>query len=111
MVLLVDRNLHTLLDVRYHREYRAPRGQHGGGSERTGRSGEDRVIRVPPGTEVRDAESGELLADLTEDGRRMVVARGGKGGRGNQHFATPTLRAPQTAEDGGRGRAGRSCSP
>ena len=103
VVLLVDRNLHTLLDVRYHREYRAPRGQHGGGSERTGRSGEDRVLRVPPGTEVRDAGTGELLADLTEDGQRLVVARGGKGGRGNQHFATPTLRAPQTAEDGGVG--------
>jgi GTP-binding protein len=105
VVLVVDRNLHTLLDLRYRREVRAPRGRHGGGSGRTGRSGEDRVVRVPPGTEVREAESGALLGDLTEDGQRLVVARGGRGGRGNQHFATPTLRAPTTAEDGQEGES------
>jgi GTP-binding protein len=101
VVLLADRNLHTLLDFRYRREYRAERGQHGGGSGRTGRSGEDLVIRVPVGTEVRDAESGEILGDLVRDGDSFIVAHGGKGGRGNQHFATSTLQSPQFSEDGG----------
>ncbi len=103
IVLEVDRNLHTLLDFRYRREYRGERGAHGGGSGRTGRSGSDTVIRVPPGTEVRDAMSGELLADLLEHEERYIAARGGRGGRGNQHFATPTLQAPSTAEDGREG--------
>jgi GTP-binding protein len=96
----VDPNLGTLLDFRYRREFTAKRGQHGGGSGKTGRSGEPTVIRVPAGTEVRETESGDVLGDLTEPGDRLVVARGGRGGRGNQRFATPTQQAPQTAEDG-----------
>jgi GTP-binding protein len=100
IVLEVDSNLHTLLDFRYRREYRAERGAHGGGSGKTGRSGEDRVVRVPPGTLVQDAVTGKVIADLTEPGQRLVVARGGRGGRGNQHFATPTHQTPSTAEDG-----------
>jgi GTP-binding protein len=100
VVLRVDGNLHTLLDFRYRHEFRAARGAHGGGAGRSGRSGADLVIAVPPGTEVRDAATGELLGDLTLPGEALVVARGGRGGRGNQHFATPTLQAPQFAEDG-----------
>ncbi len=103
VILVADRNLHTLLDFRYRREYRAERGQHGGGSGRTGRSGEDLEIRVPVGTEVRDAGTGELLGDLVHEGDRLMAARGGRGGRGNQHFATSTLQSPQFAEDGGVG--------
>jgi GTPase len=105
VLLEVDPHLHTLLDFRYRSEWRGERGQHGGGSGRTGRSGDDAIVRVPSGTEVRDLGSGELLADLVEPGARFVVARGGRGGWGNQHFATPTRQSPQFAEDG---RAGES---
>lgn len=105
VTLSVDSNLHTLLDFRYRREFKAERGQHGGGSGKTGRSGEDRVIRVPPGTEVRDASSGELVGDLTELGDTMVLARGGRGGRGNQRFVSSTTQAPRTAEDGKEGES------
>ncbi len=103
VVLEVDPNLHTLLDFRYRREWKAERGAHGGGSGKTGRSGEDVVIRVPPGTEVRDGVSGEFLGDLTEAGARLIAARGGRGGRGNGAFATATLQAPDFAEDGRAG--------
>jgi GTP-binding protein len=105
VVLEVDRNLHTLLDFRYRREFQAPRGQHGGGLGKTGRSGEPLLIRVPPGTEVREAKGGNVLGDLTSSGERLVVARGGRGGRGNQRFTTSTQRAPQFAEDGGEGES------
>lgn len=104
VIIEVDENLHTLLDFRHRTLYRAGRGQHGQGSNRTGRSGEDRIVRVPPGTEVRDADTGELLGDLTSHGETLVVARGGRGGRGNQHFATPTHQAPTEAEDGRPGQ-------
>jgi GTP-binding protein len=100
VVLEVDPNLNTLLDFRYRREFKADRGRHGGGSGKTGRSGEATVIRVPPGTEVRDAATGTLLGDLVAAGDRLVAARGGRGGRGNQRFATATQQAPQFAEDG-----------
>ena len=103
VVLEVDPNLHTLLDFRYLREFRGERGKHGGGSGKTGRSGEEKVIRVPPGTEVKDAKTTEFLGDLIEDGERLVVAPGGRGGRGNQRFTKPTRQAPQFAEDGGEG--------
>jgi GTP-binding protein len=105
VVLEVDPHLHTLLDFRYRRAFRAERGQHGGGSGKTGRSGADAVVRVPPGTEVKRSETGELLGDLTESGQRLIVARGGQGGRGNERFAGPTRQAPQFAEDGHPGEA------
>jgi GTP-binding protein len=100
VVLEADRNVHTLLDFKYKRHYRAERGRHGEGNKRSGKSGEDLVIKVPVGTLVKDAESGEVLGDLTEHGQRLVVARGGRGGRGNAAFATPTRRAPDFAEPG-----------
>lgn len=103
VVLEVDPQLSTLSDFRYQAQYRAPRGQHGEGSNRTGRSGEDLVLRVPPGTQVRDADSQELLGELLEDGERIVVARGGRGGRGNARFATPTRQAPRRWEAGDEG--------
>ncbi len=100
VILEADRNVHTLLDFKYKRHYKAERGRHGEGNKRTGRSGRDLVIKVPVGTVVRDAETGEVLGDLTEHGQRLVVAKGGKGGRGNAEFATPTRRAPDFAEPG-----------
>lgn len=100
VVLVADRNVHTLLDFKYKRHYRAERGRHGEGNKRSGRSGKDLIVKVPVGTVVKDAETGEVIGDLTEHGQRLVVARGGRGGRGNAEFATPTRRAPDFAEPG-----------
>ena len=98
--IVADRNLTTLLDFRYAPHYKAERGAHGQGSRKSGLSGNDVVIKVPCGTLIKDAETGEVLGDLTELGAKLLVAKGGKGGRGNQHFATPTNRAPRHAEPG-----------
>ncbi|MGC8915875.1 MAG: GTPase ObgE [Thermoanaerobaculum sp.] len=88
----------------YHRHVvKAKRGEHGRGSNQSGAAGEDVVILVPCGTVVRDLATGEVLADLVAPGEEVVVARGGRGGRGNQHFATPTNQAPRYAEDGEAG--------
>jgi GTP-binding protein len=100
LVLEVDPNLSTLQDYRYQTRYAAGRGNHGSGNNRTGADGEDVVLRVPPGTIVREAGTGELVADLTEPGQRVIVVRGGRGGRGNAAFATPTRRAPKYAQPG-----------
>jgi GTP-binding protein len=88
------------MDLRYKRKLRAPRGEHGRGKDQYGKGGEDLVVRVPVGTQVFDADSGELLGDVTAHQQRLIVARGGGGGRGNLHFATPTDRAPRRAEPG-----------
>src|SRR6478735_2180986 len=100
IVLVVDGGLSTLLDFRYKSEFQAPNGQPGANKDRYGRAGEDVVLRVPPGTQVFDEASGALLADLHVDGQRFVAAHGGRGGRGNIHFATSTDRAPRRAEPG-----------
>lgn len=100
VILESDPDIHTLLDLTYHRRNLAKRGEHGQGKKMHGRRGKDLVLRVPAGTEVRDAETGELLADLVKKGQRFTAARGGKGGRGNARFATPTDRAPRFAEPG-----------
>jgi GTPase len=107
VLLRVDGQLNTLLDYRYQEHHRAERGQHGQGKNRTGRSGEDLVLRVPPGTFVRDEETGEVLGELFEEGDELVVARGGRGGRGNAAFATPTNRAPREWESGEPGQERR----
>lgn len=103
VILEADPQLSTLTDFRYQARYRAERGQHGQGSNRTGRSGGDRILRVPPGTQVRDAETEEFLGELLEEGARLVVARGGRGGRGNARFATATQQAPRRWEPGDEG--------
>lgn len=103
VVLVVDPQLSTLLDLTYRQHYRAERGQHGEGSNRTGRSGEDLEIAVPPGTLARDVDSGELLGDLTEPSDRLVIAKGGRGGRGNARFASATRQAPRHWEPGEAG--------
>jgi len=103
VVFLVDPGKHTLLDYTYNKLYRAPRGEHGRGKKQTGASGDDLVIPVPPGTMVSDVGTGEVLGDLTEPGRKLVAARGGKGGKGNARFATSTDRAPRKAQPGSPG--------
>lgn len=90
-----DEGLNTLLHLRYNPEHKAERGKHGEGSNRFGKNGEDTVVKVPVGTQVFDAESGDLKFDFTEAGQRFLAAKGGKGGWGNAHFATPTRRAPK----------------
>ncbi len=87
--------LNTLLHLRYNPEHKAERGRHGEGSNRSGKDGEDHLVGVPVGTQVYDAETNELLFDFTEAGQRYLAAKGGKGGWGNAHFATPTRRAPK----------------
>jgi GTP-binding protein len=103
VILLADRNLATLLDFRYKRRYRAGRGEHGRGSDQTGRAGEDCVIRVPVGTLVRAQESGERLDDLISDQQRCIIAHGGRGGRGNARFKSSTNQAPRYAQPGEAG--------
>lgn len=100
VILVASPDLRTLLDFQYRRHFRAERGRHGEGKNRHGRSGEDLRIAVPPGTQVRDAETGELIADLDRPGSQAVVARGGRGGRGNARFASPQNRAPTWAQPG-----------
>jgi len=108
VVLVANRNMTTLLDQRMRREYRAEAGQAGQGANRTGRNGRSVEIPVPLGTLVYDAGRADaLLADLTRDAERVVVARGGRGGRGNARFATPTRQAPDFAEPGEAGEAHR----
>lgn len=102
VILKVDDNLSTLADFRYQRKYVAPNGQNGSGARCYGKSAEDLVIRVPRGTVVRDDATGRLLADLSDD-EPFVVAKGGKGGWGNCHFATPTRQTPRFAKNGAPG--------
>lgn len=107
IVLVADDQLSTLLDYSYRRHYKADRGQHGMGSNKTGRGGEDLELKVPPGTVVRDADTQELIGELLEPGDRLVAARGGRGGRGNARFATATHQAPRRWEPGEEGEERR----
>lgn len=103
VVFEVDAHLSTLLDQRYRQHASAGRGQHGMGKNRTGNRGEDYVLRVPPGTVVKEAEGGDVLADLVEPGDCAIVVKGGRGGRGNARFATPTDQAPERVHPGSPG--------
>ncbi|HEX6927478.1 MAG TPA: GTPase ObgE [Longimicrobiaceae bacterium] len=107
VVLEVDPQMSTLLDYRYRQKYQAPSGKRGSGSKRTGAAGEDLVLRVPPGTVARDADTGEVLGELLHPGDRLVVAAGGRGGRGNAYFATATNQAPRYAQPGQEGESRR----
>jgi GTP-binding protein len=107
VVLEVDERLTTLLDFRFKREYRARNGEPGRGRDQTGHAAPELVLKVPPGTLVRAADSAEVLADLREGGRRWVLAKGGKGGLGNMNFATSTLQAPRFAQPGTEGEEKR----
>ena len=103
VILKADSNLQTLMDFKYKIHFKAKSGQHGSGSNKHGKSGEDLILRVPVGTVVKDAETGEVIADLTEDGQEVIVAKGGKGGKGNAAFKTSTNQAPDYAEEGEKG--------
>lgn len=97
---IADEQLTSLLDVKYHSFWKGERGQHGMGSDCHGKTGEDAIVRVPVGTTVHDFDTQDLLADLVEHGQRFLAARGGRGGKGNARFVTPTNRAPRFAELG-----------
>lgn len=100
VVAVADPQLTTLLDLRYQKQYKAGRGEHGMGSDCHGRRGDDREIKVPVGSIIRDAGTKELIADLQTPGQRVIVAAGGRGGKGNAHFTTSTFRAPRFAQPG-----------
>lgn len=95
-----DPGLYTLLDFKYRKHFEAKRGEHGRGKDQYGAAGPDVVVRVPLGTSIKDEETGHVLAELEKPGDEIVVAQGGRGGRGNMHFATSTNQAPRKAEDG-----------
>ncbi len=105
VLVRADSNLSTLLDYTYRDFWKAERGQHGEGSNRTGRSGADIVLPVPPGTVIRDADTGEFLGEVLDSGDTIVVARGGRGGRGNAFFVTATHQAPREWQPGEEGQA------
>ena len=107
VILRADAQLTTLMDYRYRQQYKAESGQKGSGTNSTGRSGEHLVLRVPPGTVVREVETQETIGELLRDGDELVVARGGKGGWGNARFATPTNQAPRRADPGEPGEERR----
>jgi GTP-binding protein len=107
IVLETDERLTTLLDFRFQREFKARNGEPGRGSDCNGRGAEDLVLKVPPGTVVKDSESGELIADLRDNGVRFVLAKAGRGGLGNMNFATSTLQAPRFAQPGTPGEEKR----
>jgi GTP-binding protein len=101
--IVASRRLNTLYHLQFQREWKAGRGEHGMGSNCSGQHGEDVVIELPVGSVVRDKATGDVIADLAEDGERVLVAKGGRGGWGNQHFATATRQAPRFAQDGNPG--------
>ncbi|MEA2101599.1 MAG: GTPase ObgE [Thermodesulfobacteriota bacterium] len=103
VIIRVDEQIRTLLDLSCHPHTKAKRGQHGQGKNRTGRSSQDRVILVPKGTLVKDRITGELLADMVNQGDSFVAARGGRGGRGNARFASSIMRTPRYCEEGEAG--------
>ena len=101
---VVDKDKNTLIDFRYNKKYKATNGENGSGAKCSGKSGEDIYIGVPIGTVLKDNETGKVIADLSEPGQKELVLKGGRGGRGNQHFATSTRQVPRFAEDGEPGQ-------
>jgi len=103
VIFVATKNKHTLYDLKFQKHLRAENGRPGGGKKKHGKHGKDLIVEVPVGTVIKDAQTGEIIADLTKDGQKVVVAKGGKGGLGNAHFATPTRRAPRFATKGQKG--------
>ncbi len=99
----VDPDSNTLIDFRYHKKYKAQNGENGSGSNCTGKSGEDLIIKVPIGTVVKEASTGKVIADLSEKGQKELILPGGRGGKGNSHFATSTRQAPHFSQSGEKG--------
>lgn len=104
IVFEVDDGLNTLNDYRYKRKYKAQNGEPGGNNNCAGKDGEDLILKVPEGTVIKEAESGKVIADLSHENRRVVILKGGRGGKGNQHYATPTMQIPKYAQPGQEGR-------
>ena len=100
VIFQVDKGLNTLTDYRHRRKFAAEPGQEGGKKNCHGRNGQDLILKVPEGTIIKDAQSGKIIADMSGDNKRMIVLKGGKGGLGNQHFATATMQAPKYAQPG-----------
>lgn len=100
VIFEVDEGLNTLIDFRHIRKYRAEDGQEGGKKNCRGKDGEDIIIKVPQGTVIKEAESGQVITDMSGDNKRVVLLKGGKGGNGNQHYATSTMQAPKYAQPG-----------
>ena len=107
IIVRADRNLITLLDYTYRDIWKAERGQHGEGSNRTGRSGSDVILPVPPGTIIRDHDTGELLCEVMDHGQEVTVAKGGRGGKGNAFFVTATHQSPREWQPGEEGESRR----
>ena len=99
----VDKDKNTLIDFRYNRKFKAQNGENGSGNNCNGKYGENLIIKVPIGTVVKDAETGKVIADLSTPNQKELILKGGKGGRGNQHFATSTRQVPRFSEDGEKG--------
>ena len=104
IIFEVDLGLRTLMDFKYQKKYSAPAGQDGSKGKRAGKNGEDLILKVPAGTIIRDEATGLIIADLKEEGDRAIVARGGRGGKGNQHFANSVRQAPAFAKSGTDGQ-------
>ena len=102
VIFLADENMSTLLDFKFARHFRAQNGENGRGKMQFGKKGEDIIIKVPVGTRVRDLESGKIIADMNKAGREKIVLHGGRGGKGNARFATPTRQSPRYAQNGQR---------
>ncbi|MBA9025717.1 MULTISPECIES: GTPase ObgE [Bacillaceae] len=104
VVFEVEEGLRTLMDFRYQRHFKAPRGEHGMSKNMHGKNASDMIVKVPPGTVVMDDDTKEVIADLVEHGQRAIIAKGGRGGRGNSRFASPSNPAPEIAENGEPGQ-------
>lgn len=100
----VDPNANTLIDFRFTKKFKAENGQNGSGGHKFGKSGQDIIVKVPVGTIVKDAESGKVIVDMSEEGQKELILKGGRGGKGNSHFATSTRQAPRFAIDGEPGK-------
>ena len=100
VIFVVDEGLNTLIDFRHIRKYKAGDGEEGGKKNCRGKDGEDIIIKVPAGTVIKEAQSGQVITDMSGDNKRVVLLKGGKGGNGNQHYATSTMQAPKYAQPG-----------
>ena len=96
----VDPNANTLIDFRFTKKFKAENGQNGSGGHKYGKSGQDIIVKVPVGTIVKDAETGKVIVDMSKEGQKELILKGGRGGKGNSHFATSTRQAPRFAIDG-----------
>lgn len=100
---VVDPNANTLIEFRYNKKYRAENGENGSGSHCTGKSGDDLYIKVPIGTVVKDSKTGKVISDLSKENKKELLIPGGRGGKGNSHFATSTRQAPRFSQTGEKG--------